>query len=334
MRGDKGWLSVLYNFLPNFIVVAKAAYRTRIAHGGAAGWAFPLAYYLYPLKPLFDFKSVFVVESSFWMKPSTRPVSLRQHISHVVNMFMVKRMVRQADAPIFTQTIYRDLFLGSRQSTSLINEAVWVNAEEMVAEPMRSSKALNRKGPVRLVFPSRLVMEKGVTTVLNAIAKAEQKFQENGRSDALQIDIVGTGALEQSVLDFISAHTHYGISVRLLPPVAYGRSFFDLVGNYDAGIVANLHEEQPRIIYDLFSQGIPCIASRTSGVEHIARDGESAILFPPGDAEALAELLVSAADMRGRLSAFGAAALELCMGKSHRSMHERRAVFLKMALGL
>lgn len=328
VREDIGWPSAVLNFIPNFFAVAKAARNTAIAHGSAAGWPFSLAYYLYPLKSWYAFKLIFVMESSFWMLPARGAATLRQMFAHRINSFFVKRMMQQAEARIFTQAAYRDWCFPHSEEECLINEAVWINAEDMVDPSGLKAVLGKRKGPVRLVFPGRLVAEKGVQLVLSSIALVEKHFTKQKKRDVLAIDIVGTGAMEQDIRDFIAKHPGKAVALRLLPPVTYGPAFFELLREYDAGIVANLFDEQPRIIYDLFAQGVPCIAAGTTGVNHIVHQDEDALIFAPDDADGLADRIIYAADNRERLMQMGEAARANVAGKTHHMMHETRAKFL------
>lgn len=328
LREDHGWLAVLANLIPNFFATARAAKHTKIAHGGCAGWPFPLDYYLLFLKPFFGFKWIVVMESSFWLQPFGSRPTLRQRVSHRCNLFFSRACLRLADARIFTQAGYRSLMLGDDISRTLINEAVWVNEEDILSEDALTVRMQDRSGPVRILVPTRLIAEKGIRTILDAIALAEAHLTKSGVFPALIIDVIGAGAMEDEVRAFIAGHRGQAIKLSFLDPVPYGPAFFSLLGAYEAIIVANLTEEQPRIIYDAFSQGLPCIASRTTGVTQIAEDGRTSWLFAPGSAEDLAERLVQAANDRQGLAVMGARALSFVRDYTHRAMHKKRARFL------
>lgn len=330
---DKGWGSVFRNLIPNFLAVSASLKKTKIAHGGLAGWAFPLDYYLLLLRPFRRFTWILNMESSFWLKQAGARASLRTTIAHHLHLFLGRACMRAADIRLFTQDWYRELMLGSDQRNSMVNEAVWVNERDVANKSDYDTRIARRDGPVRLLLPSRLLPDKGIGTVLQAVALLEKKWagQDGPR---LVVDVIGTGSMLDDIRTFIARHPSRAVSMTLLDPLPYGAPFFELLGRYDALIVANLKEEQPRIIFDGFSQGVPCIASRTTGVDQVAEEGKTGLLFTPGSAAELAAIMEEVAAGRARLSEMGARALETAQDSTHQAMHRKRAHFLFDEMGL
>ena len=79
--------------------------------------------------------------------------------------------------------------------------------------------------------------------------------------------------------------------VGILGTVAYGAPLLALLRTYDAVIVPSISDEQPRIVFDAYSQAVPILASNTPGLRSCVRDGETGLLTKPNDARALAETL-------------------------------------------
>ena len=129
IREDFGWFSVLRNFIPNGRQVWRALRKTKIAHSGGAGWAFPIAYYLLAFRPFLRFQWVMLIESSFYRVAKGQRAGLRRRLGHYFHSALVRFCVRSADARVFTSQAYRDLFLGSSQK-SLIAPAIWVNSSD------------------------------------------------------------------------------------------------------------------------------------------------------------------------------------------------------------
>lgn len=332
LRTDRGWGSVFVNIVPNFLAVWRAVRTSQIVHSGCAGWAFPLAYYVWFLRPFRRFKWINVVESSFWVKPASGPVSVRQWIEHHVHEFMVRRCVRASDARIFTQDGYRQTYLGSNKA-ALVAPAVWLDdANFRTTTDLAAAQAENR--PVRLIFPARLEAEKGVDTVLAAIDRWDARF---GRATGptLAIDIIGDGALADRCRQFVAARAdEQRLRVRFLDPVPYGEPFFALLRGYDAAIVANRQAEQARIVFDVMSQGLPCLATDTTGNMAVVADGVTGAIFPVDNADALAELFDHAAQHPAELHEMGRHALAAAGGYSHAAMHAERELFLRKTLNL
>ena len=328
---DKGWGSVARNLLPNFVRVYRAARPGGIMHSGGAGWAFPPSYYLLFLRFFMTFKWIMVIESSFWMKPSTGSATMRQRVSHSLNGFLMKKCVQHADARIFTQNWYRQYFLGSDRSATLLNPAVWINSEDILDPNLHAADWNSRKGPTKLLFPARLVADKGVDDLLEAISLLDSKL--SGGRETVSIDIIGSGDLEQRCRDF--AKNHKGAAdVRFLDPVPYGAPFFNLLRQYDAVLIPNRQDEQPRILFDAFSQGVPCIASNTSGIVETLVDGKNGRLFPVRNKAALADRIAEMAGQRSALYLLGVDALDTVKGQTHRAMHRTREAFLAEQLDL
>ena len=332
LRTDHGWGSVIANFLPNLCQVAMAVRESRIVHTSCAGWAFPLAYYTLLLRPFFCFKWINVVESSFWIKPTSGQVTLRQNISHYVNEFLVRRCVRASDARIFTQDWYRAHYLGSHDA-AIVNTAVWIDdANFRSNSELTAAQAEDQ--PTRLIFPARLTPEKGVDTVIAAIAEWDAQY-DGLLGPPLEIDIIGEGSLAERCRNFIATRKSSGrLQMNFLDPVAYGSEFFNLLRRYSGAIVANRQAEQARIVFDVMAQGLGCFASDTSGNRAVVKDKETGVIFPVDDPSALAQLFDRASREKEWLHRMGRNALSAAQGFSHSAMHIEREEFLHRTLKL
>ena len=328
LRIDSGWGSVAANFLPNFRAVRRAMKGSAIVHTSCAGWAFPLAYYALLLRPFMRFKWINVVESSFWVKPASGPVSMRQRIEHHVHELLVRRCVRASDARIFTQDGYRAAYLGSHEA-AMVNTAVWIEDENF-----RNEADLAPPETARLIFPARLLPEKGVDTVLAAVERWDALYGAQA-GPPVELDIIGEGALAEQCRAFVAARDPKArLRMRFLDQVPYGAAFFDLLRGYSAAIVANRQAEQARIVFDVMAQGLSVLASDTTGNRAVVRDGETGAIFPVDDADALAALIERAARDPAWLAAMGRNALAAAQGYSHSAMHRDREAFLRAALRL
>lgn len=328
---DRGWASVFKNLVPTGIRIFRALSNTDIAHSQGAGWPFPESYYLLLFRPFLRFKWIIVVESSFYRIPRFGRASFRQLLSHHLNTFLVRSCARSANARIFTTKEYETLFLG-HSNDSLVAPVVW--AKEANIRPIadfEDAKPEKRRS-ARLIFPSRLVPDKGVQTVLDAIRiLAEQQTKSGDRF--LQVDIMGFGPLAEKCREFSQKHSNE--LVRFFDPLPYGPDFFSLLRTYDALIVASVQEGgQPRIIYDAFSQGLPCVASDTLANREAVKEGETGVLFKAGDANSLADRVIEFAHAPDRLHDMGRRALRKAATRTHEEMHRTREKFLIKTLKL
>ena len=325
LRKDYGLASVLKNFIPNFITVINACKKARIVHSDGAGWAFPLSFYLLPLKPFFRFQWVIVIESSFWMLAQGQPRSLRAIIEHHMHTLLLKRCLKLANARIFTQSFYKEYFLGRNSSRTLINPASWLD-KKYIAAPDAVRKRFEAKGnrKLKLLYPSRLVLDKGVLVVLEAI---EQLQIEN---IDITVTLMGEGDFKEHCLRF-AAEDHGGIEVRFQNAVDYGKDFFSIIAQHDWLLVPTLKQEQPRIIFDAFSQGVPVIGSDTSGVLDITSK-HNTLTFETGNPSSLADRIRHASRHPELALEMGLAGLDYATGKTHLQMHQVREEFLKSSL--
>ncbi|SHM62365.1 Glycosyltransferase involved in cell wall bisynthesis [Roseovarius litoreus] len=333
LRQDGGLKSTLSNFFPNFRTVFAAVRLSRVVHSGGAGWAFPLSFYILPLSLIFRFQWVMVIESSFWMKPVARRPSIREWLTHHVHSVLLRACLRRADARIFTQEAYRRYF-DIETERSLIAPAVWVDEDNIISNREQLLRLAELPDDdIRILFPARLVKDKGIDIVLDAIEYAEELLIDNPLAEGKRItlDIIGSGPLADVCRRF--AESHRGIiKVGFRPPLPYGAPFLNLLREYHAVLLANRQQEQPRVIFDAFSQGVPVISSATSGVCDIVHEGQDALLFDVENAQDLAQQIQAfstSADLRRSLAMNTLAAVR---GRSHASMHRLREDFLASTL--
>ena len=84
----------------------------------------------------------------------------------------------------------------------------------------------------------------------------------------------------------------------------------DLLANCDLFVLPSLFEGLPLSVLEAMAAGKPVIASAIGGTDEAVVHGETGVLVPPGDAEALAaaiRLVLSDTDLAQRLGAAGAA---------------------------
>ena len=327
LRKDFGFWSVIKNLFPNLLTVIKACKEARIVHSSGAGWAFPLSFYLLLVRPFFSFQWIMIIESSVWMLSRREKLTLRKVVSHYIHKIILSRCLRQADARIFTQSFYRKFFLKEEKDRTLITPATWIDANDLVSPEMVKKRLSERKGKtLELIFPARLTAEKGVFVLFDAIGYL------SSINISVNVTIMGSGKLEKDCREF--ALKEFGnVKVVYRDPVDYGKKFFDALSEYDVVLVPNLKEEQPRIVFDAFSQGLGVIASDTSGILDITIDGENALIFNSGDPQSLSNVICHVINCPEIVLQMGLSGLKSVGGKTHLQMHLDRQKFLTRVLG-
>jgi glycosyltransferase involved in cell wall biosynthesis len=111
--------------------------------------------------------------------------------------------------------------------------------------------------------------------------------------------------------------------------VPYGAPLFALIREYDAIVVPTISDEQPRIVFDAYSQAVPVLASDTAGLCSCVRNGETGLLTAANDATALVAVLLYVSQHRSELKQLGLQSLKYAHEMTHQEMHRQRVVLLK-----
>jgi len=220
--------------------------------------------------------------------------------------------VRLARAKAFARPIFRRVLHQSRAVTTVSR---WLASEvhEMVPDvqplvaPMPVSTALfapgGERATDRLLFVGRLNAQKGVAALLDAVARMRHR---------VAVDLVGDGPDGPSLR---AQAAQLGISDRLtwhgaLPqdalPTLYQRA--------SALVVPSIGEGLGLVAVEAQLCGAPVVAFESGGLTDTITHGETGLLVPPGDLDALASALDRLFDdpelrlalgRAGRMSALG-----------------------------
>ena len=320
LPASNGYLAALSN-LPELISKMWAGIRSsRIVHAGFGGWPVSEGWFAIPMGKLQGKFVISNVESSFW-RVSTTDAKWQKKMLGYLQERLNRYCVRIADVRLFTSKAYETDFLGPGDHTtrhSYVTPAAWIDEHNILSDEDAASDWDNKTGDVRLLFAGRLVAEKGVKVLIDAIEKTHS-------GSSLEISIIGEGQLYEDCVQLSRQNDNPSMKVKLLSPVPYGSSFFELVRRFDAVLVPSISDEQPRLIFDAFSQALPVLGSGTGGIIEVIDDGVNGVIYKSGDASALAETLRWAGENRNALRTMGLAALDKSRRFSHRSMHEKRS---------
>jgi glycosyltransferase involved in cell wall biosynthesis len=239
------------------------------------------------------------IESSFWRVKDPANASVYSRARGRVLEFLYRQCVKAADLRFFTSNKYLQEFLKPDARAAYVRHASWIDDGIILDEKSAIDGWERKNGRLRFLFAGRLTADKGISLLLEAAQRT-----------AVELAIIGDGPMREQC----SAAVREKPSIRLLPPIPYGDQFFRLVREFDAVIVPSISDEQPRIIFDAFSQAVPVIGADTS---------ENGVLFARGDAAALSAVLESVS--RDGLKGMGLRALSEARSRTHRSMHEERS---------
>jgi len=308
-------LSGLINWPRTFWVLWRAIGKARIVHAGVADWPIPTGWSATIAARLRRRPLLINIESAFWRVPRNASVvkRVRAWFWETVNRWCV----RHATLPLFTHHEYARQMLRDPGRGHVL-QASWIDEENILDEPSAARIWDEKQGNDRLLllYAGRLIADKGVPKLLDAMKDL---------NTAVQVDFIGAGVLAEKIAEA----ARHGDRVRLLEPVPYGPEFFGLLKRYNAIIVPSLSDEQPRIVYDAYSQAVPVLGTRTPGIEACVIDGETGYLAPAGSVTGLRDLLQRADADRPALRRMGLQALSRAREYTHHEMHRRRWHLLK-----
>lgn len=161
-----------------------------------------------------------------------------------------------------------------------------------------------------VVFIGRLSVEKGVDVLIDAAARVPE----------LGVKIIGDGPLEEE----LRARAASLPNVEFLGRVE-GEQKFALLREARAVIFPSLcYENFSLVLLEALSVGTPIIASRLGGLPTILNEGKDSLLFTPGDAGALAELLRQVLEQPELMLQLGRHGLEVTLPEYTEARHYQR----------
>jgi glycosyltransferase involved in cell wall biosynthesis len=307
----------------------KEARRHVVVHSGFS-WPIGEGWLLGSMQWLHRNFQVILIESATWRLAPGVDANWRQRLRAVVNERINRYFTERADLAVFTQEEYRRTLRTRRLENAHVIEATWIDQSWVIDDGTLSQRAealaAQTSSPLRLMFAGRLTQAKGILWLVESMAGWPEALQER-----LHLDIFGDGPLTAALTDAV-ARLGLQQRVRLCGSLAYGAPFLAELSRHDILIVPSLSDEQPRVVYDAYSQGLPVIASDTPGLAQCVADGSSGWLYAVGDPAALAALLDRLTLDRPAIATAARHAVGVARRMTHREMHRRRWRLLSQAL--
>jgi glycosyltransferase involved in cell wall biosynthesis len=125
---------------------------------------------------------------------------------------------------------------------------------------------------------TRLRAEKGTEHLIRAAPAMLARYRD------LTLVIAGDGPLQEE-LKRLSRALGVDGAIRFL---GFREDLPQLLAALDVLVLPSLTEGFPLSLVEALAAGVPVVATRVGGVPEVARDGEDALLVPPGDPAALA----------------------------------------------
>ena len=316
--------------LPKTIsIIWQEVKKAQIVHSAVAGWPIPEAWIISPMlmfKKRFHFINV---ESAFWRIPEGTEASFKQKLRATICEKINKWCVQRADLSTFTQEAYKKSLLGNHQHKGFVIPATWIDADNIINNNLLNnlieSKSQSINAPIKLIFAGRLVYEKGILLLIKAVSDLlDNDFQ-------LSLDIIGDGALLLKCEQLIVANKKQA-HIKLCGTVNYGPDFFNLLHDYDLMVIPSLSDEQPRNVFDAFSQALPVLCADTAGLIQCVEDQKTGYFFKTGDLESLKNKLIEIIQNRQNLLALSSGCVDSVSNMTHKKMHEKRLKIMQQSL--
>lgn len=302
--------------------------KADIVHSCVTGWPIPMGWLVTPIALIQRKFYVLVVESAPWRLEPGKTIKIKDRIVANVSEIMSRWCVNNADMTIFTQSEYQQSLLTKRQERGHVIHASWIDEENIISEAEAAQiwhKKLSPSTPkLKLLFAGRLESSKGLLVLLEAM-----KILDN-KNIAVNLDILGDGKL-LSQCKTLSNQLQKSVNIQLLGTLPYGKKFFRLLQEYHAIVVPSLSDEQPRIVYDAYSQAVPVLASNTDGLRDCIQNYKTGVMVNSNDPVALADSIEWSAQNLPQLQSMGKASLQQARSMTHQEMHRSRwQLLLKM----
>ena len=203
---------------------------------------------------------------------------------------------------------------GARTKAALVAAAVPVHliaVKPMVPHDLERFFAATRDGALRdeltahgrfdrlLLFVGRLVVQKDVATLLTAVERLSAAHA------GLRLVVVGDGPL-RGALERRAAQRGLGERVRWLGAQAHG-DVARVMASCDLFVLPSRYEGFARVLMEAAAAALPIVATDVSGTDEAVRAGETGLVVPVGDAEALGSALEALVRDAGRAARMGTA---------------------------
>jgi glycosyltransferase involved in cell wall biosynthesis len=297
----------------------KLVGQADLVHSGVAGWPIPIGVVINPVAFIRRKPLIIVVESAFWRLQQDQVHGWKSRLRAWLNEQFARLSLRKATLAVYTHRGYQQSLPVGPRGTGVVLPASWISDRDIVSLEEANRAWDQKPAQPRFLLASRLERQKGIGLFLDALHCLERN------AEPVEIDVIGSGAMRPEVEAF--ANSARFVKMRVLEPVPYGQPFLQLLRGYHGAVIPLTGDEQPRILYDAFSQAVPVIASNTAGNREVAVDGETGFL-PEPTPEAFAGVLASCSRQPASLRAMGLRALNVAAGHTHANMHGKRAEVL------
>lgn len=246
--------------------------------------------------------------------PGFRPYDFGRY--HRTLAPLLRRVWRRAAAVVANSQGLRDLGLAFEPKVPIVVIPNGVNLDRFKVDHRIWQ-------PPRLLFVGRIVYQKGLDLLLNALAGM--------KATEWTLDMVGDGPRTEKLR---TQAAQLGISERVrFAGWQTGAALARFYAEANLFVYPSRHEGMPNAVLEAMASGLPVLASRIAGNEELVAQGETGFLVPPEDVPALQSALAALLADEKNLQRMGAAARQKAEAQySWRSVGEEYLKMMQRAL--
>jgi len=190
---------------------------------------------------------------------------------HLQRSRIARRVLQKADLLVvpsgYLQAVFREFGLEAQAVPNIID---------------LSQFHYRRRSPVRphLVSTRGFHPYYGIDVVVRAFAEVQKLYPE------AQLDLVGGGALEQSIRDLVK---ELNLSNVIFAGVASRQAIGGFYDRADIFVNASNLDNMPVSVLEAFASGTPVVTTEPEGMKYLVAHERTGLLSQPGDANALAQ---------------------------------------------
>jgi glycosyltransferase involved in cell wall biosynthesis len=171
-------------------------------------------------------------------------------------------------------------------------------------------------GPVRFGFIGRMEASKGIFVLIEALGRALKVYPD------IRLLLFGRVCDRAGLL---KAAARWGCESAVEVRGPFEGSVFEVLSKIDVCVLPSFREGLPYVILEAMAAGVAVVATDVGGVSEAVSDGETGVLVPAGDPQALAEAMQRVA---------GDPLLRSRFGESARQRAEKRFTPPSFAMGV
>lgn len=190
---------------------------------------------------------------------------------------MTRLVHRVADVNVFVSRQLSNSY-GSKSRDAWICNESRLRPEQVLDS---GSPPHNLHRPIRLLYVGRFSREKGIPILLRAVTTLKFDYE---------LRLIGSGQ-QQGQLERLASELGVRSKVHFLGTISWGDALFKVMQDSDILILPSLTEGLALVLLEAMSQGLPVVASNVGGTPEVVCDEVTGLLFPVGDAGALADAI-------------------------------------------